>query len=304
MHFRPLYFGETFNGLIYLRRYLNEILKLNPPLAETNKFDNDLGKAVNQFLVRYNTLYPNKKLPVVSYITNELYAAVGVMLGEQRLRQEVEKLKKSEPIIVKLLQGQLLIVPVVYSEGAAACDRKIAALFGDVGAEAATVVDIEILNGQFKGRTLDRSDHLYKDGVFHLYTDAKGSDKQVGLFVPKGAKFVAPNRETAGEVQDRDGNWNNDFTFRFDTGKYKGVTVIFVHVAGTYGGQFGAAYLGREFINAKNELTGAENATKTSVQIGYIGGLGGKSGDGLLYRHCHIVVKKNGARIDPRKVFC
>ena len=226
------------------------------------------------------------------------------MLGEQRLREEVEKLKLIEPLVAKQLQGQPLTPPVVYTESLAACDRRIAALFGGEGAEVATVVDIRIQNDQFMGRVTDRSDHLYKNGVFHLYTDEKGSDKQVALFVPKGAKFVPPNRSTAGEVQDESGNWNDDFTFRFDTGKYKGITIIFVHVAGTYGGKYGGAYLGKEFINAKNELIGAENKTKTSVQIGYIGGLGGKSGDGRLYRHCHIVVKRNGARIDPRKVFC
>jgi len=304
MYFRNLYFGETYNGLLYLRRYLNEILKLDPPLKESNTFDNELGKVILQFIARYNVLYAAQKLPVAAVVTNELFAAVGVMLGEQRLREEVEKLKLTEPIVVKQLQGQPLTATVAYTENLAACDRKIAALFGGDGAEAATVVDIAIVNGQFKGRTSERSDHLYKNGVFHLYTDAKGSDKQVGLFVPKGAKFVPPNRKTAGEVQDESGNWNSDFTFRFDTGRYKGVTIIFVHVAGTYGGKYGGAYLGKEFINAKNELIGAENKTKTSIQIGYIGGLGGKSGDGLLYRPCHIVVKKNGVRIDPRKIFC
>lgn len=56
-----LYFGTTSNLFSYLRRYLNEILKLNPPLAEINTFDNELGKAIGQFLVRYNTLHPEKK---------------------------------------------------------------------------------------------------------------------------------------------------------------------------------------------------------------------------------------------------
>lgn len=75
-------------------------------------------------------------------------------------------------------------------------------------------------------------------------------------------------------------------------------------MAGTYGGKYGGKFLGKEFINDKNKLIGKENAARTSIQIGYIGGLGGKSDDSLFYRHCHIVVKKNGVRIDPRKVFC
>lgn len=99
----------------------------------------------------------------------------------------------------------------------------------------------------------------------------------------------------------KDEEWKNEFVFRFDAGKYKGVSIHFVHVAGTYGGQYKAAYLGKEFVNSKNELTGQENESKNSIQIGYIGGLGG---EGKLYRHCHITVKKNGSLTDPRKIFC
>lgn len=224
------------------------------------------------------------------------------MLGEHRLREVAGDLQSVAPDVAKMLQGQPIVV-VPYTEDMAACDHKIAMLFGGNGSTAATSVDIATAGGIYSGRIIDRSDHLYQNGVFHLYTDEKGSHKKVGLYVPKGAKFVSPTRETAGEVDGGYGKWNNDFTFHFSQGKYAGVTIIFVHVAGTYGGKFGAAYLGKEFINSKNELIGDENQTKTSVQIGYIGGLGGISDSGL-YVHCHIVVKKNGTRIDPRKVFC
>lgn len=289
--------------LAYLETYLNEILKLDPPLKVDGVYDLKTdGEAVLRFKREYNLRFSQRKLAVNMMVDAQLWIAIGEMLGPDRLQQEIKTLKN--PDVIKLLQGLPLIIPVAYTAEIRACDQKIANLFGGKGSEAAAFVDIAIQNNEFKGRITDRSDHLYKNGVFHLYTDEKGTDKEVGLFVPKGAIFVPPMRKTAGEVQDEQGNWNSEFTFRLDDKKYKGITVIFVHVGGTYGGKYGGAYLGKEFINAKNELIGKENDAKTSVQIGNIGGLGGKSGEGLLYRHCHIVAKKNGVRIDPRKVFC
>lgn len=285
--------------LIYLEKYLNEILKLNPPLREDGVFDlNTDGQAILRFKREYNLRSPARKLIENRYEDKELWAAIGEMLGKDRLKQEIATLKNAD--VIKLLQGLPLSIPVAYTEEMRKCDQKIAALFGGKGSEAATVIDIDVTKSEFKGRITDRSNHLYKNGVFHLYTDDRGSDKEVKLFVPKGAIFVPFKRKNGAEYY-KDGEWKNEFVFRFDTGKYKGISVHFVHVAGTYGGQYEAAYLGKEFVNSKNELTGEENESKTSIQIGYIGGLGG---EGKLYKHCHITVKKNGALTDPRKIFC
>ncbi len=289
--------------LIYLERYLNEILKLNPPLKEDGIFDlNTDGAAVLRFKREYNLRAPARKLVETPYETPELWAAIGEMLGKDRLKQELTTLENQA--IINLLQGLPISIPIAYTAEMKTCDEKFAALFGGEGSAAATFIDIDVSkDNEFKGRTVDRSAHLYKSGVFHLYTDNKGSDKEVELFVPKEAVFVPFARKTVAEYYS-EGEWKNEFVFRFDTGKYKGVSIHYVHVAGTYGGQYGGAFLGKEFINPKNELTGKENAAKTSIQIGYIGGLGGSSGKGKLYRHCHIVVKKNGSRVDPRKIFC
>lgn len=260
------------------------------------------GVAVRRFKREYNLRSSGKKLIENVNVDSELWAAIGETLGKDRLQQEISTLKNQD--VIKLLQGLPLTIPIAYTEGIKLCDSKIAALFGGKGSEVATYVDVTINGNEFKGRLTDRSTHLYKNGVFHLYTDDRGSDKEVELYVPKKAEFVPSNRKTNGEVQDESGNWNSEFTFNLSPAGYKGITIIFVHAGGTYGGQYGGAFLGKEFINPKNKLTGKENPSKTSVQIGLIGGLGGNSGKGKVYKHCHIVVKKNGKRIDPREVFC
>jgi len=186
------------------------------------------------------------------------------------------------------------------------CDKKIAGHFGGEGADAATFLDLKIQLGEFKGKTEERPDHLYKSGTFHIYTDEQGSaDEEVGLYVPNGAQFVSPSRKTAGEYQDPiNGEWKNEFVFKYNSGPYSGVSLYLVHVAGTYGGDHGGAFLGREFINSAGRLIGSQNAAKISTQIGFIGGLAGEGKVEGLNRHTHVVVKRNGKRIDPRKVFC
>ena len=175
--------------LINLERYLNELLKLNPPLKEDGVFDiNTDGEAIQRFKREYNLRSPARKLVETRYETLELWAAIGEMLGKDRLKQEFTTLKNQA--VINLLQGLPLSIPIAYTAEMRACDQKIAALFGGKGSEVATFVDIVFQNDEFKGRISDRSSHLYMQGVFHIYTDDRGSDKEVGLFAPEGAKFV------------------------------------------------------------------------------------------------------------------
>lgn len=116
------------------------------------------------------------------------------MLGPERLKGEIRTLKYSA--IIKLLQGTPIVSSLVYSDAMKACDQKIADLFGGEGSKVATSVDISIQHDRFLGWVTDRSDHLHKDGVFHLYTDDKGSaHKEVELYVPKGAVFIPSSRK-------------------------------------------------------------------------------------------------------------
>lgn len=280
MYFRTLYFGETYNGLIYLRRYLNEILKINPPLSEINKFDNDLSKAISQFLVRYNALYPEKKLPFVIGVTNELWAAVGVMLGEQRLRQEVEKLKTSEPIIVKQLQGQPLVVIPPYTAEMQACDKKLAEIFGGAGAVAAGTGfepkggKVPAYDGKFRGKGFG-DEHLYSR--MHLY-GSNDKTKVTDIYIPCGAEYMGKN-----PYSDED-----SFMFYYkELYKVKNVTLFTSHVA--------------NFINPK---IGTKFVSRTKI-----GQIGGKGGDGQDYIHSHLAIHKGRGyneqnRISFSEVFC
>jgi hypothetical protein len=71
--------------------------------------------------------------------------------------------------------------------------------------------DLTIRNGKYEGKNTDRSDHLYKNGVFHIYTDEKGSaEKEAPLYIPNGGRFVKSTRKTNGEYQSL-GEWQNEF---------------------------------------------------------------------------------------------
>lgn len=264
MHFRTLYFGSTYNGFIYLRRYMNEILKLNPPLAEINKFDNELGTAIGQFLVRYNTLYPEKKLPIVITVTSELWAAIGIMLGEQRLREEVKALEASEPIVVKQLQGLPLVVIPPYTAEMAACDKKLAEILGGQGAVAAGngFEPKGILKGLFRGKG-SGDEHLYIR--MHLYGSDDGL-KFTEVYSPEGAEYIGKNL------------YSNEDSYMFyykKLGKISNVTIVFSHIA--------------NFIKPKI----GERFSKR-IKIGEIGGEGGKSGSKppYTYIHAHISIQR------------
>ena len=199
------------------------------------------------------------------------------------------------------------------------CDSKIAGLFGGEGAVVATALDpititspdsekvngINVVKNKVVEQETDRSYHLADNGAFHIYPDKYGTDNlEVGLYIPKGAKV----KKLVGEYKQPDsGTLSNSFGFYFTSGEYEGVEIHFDHVGGTYGGNEGGQYLGKQFIDSKGNLIGSTNAAG-SVQIGIIGGVGGRESPARykppLYRHTHIVVKKNGKRIDPRKVFC
>jgi RHS repeat-associated protein len=165
------------------------------------------------------------------------------------------------------------------------CNKKIAAIFGGQGAVAATVNEPPGVNIG-PGANRNRYDHLAGQGVFHIYTDAQGSNKTTGLYIPKGGNYVS------GGEYDNKGDTENYFRYSYSSGPYRGVSISLVHVGGTHGGDEGGQFLG--------DFKGETNAAG-SERIGNIGGLGG---DGNGYNHTHVIVRLNGKRIDPRKVFC
>jgi RHS repeat-associated protein len=162
------------------------------------------------------------------------------------------------------------------------CDDKIAGIFGGPGAVAATLAEPTTLLGPNRNRNAAATyDHLAGGGVFHLYTNAQGTEATVGLYKPPGS-----GSGSGGEYDNR-GQTENYFRFSYTRGPLKGVTLSFVHVGGTHGGDAGGQYLGR-FPGERN-------------RIGNIGGLGG---EGFGYNHTHVKVYFKGKLTDPRKIFC
>jgi len=175
------------------------------------------------------------------------------------------------------------------------CDNKLAAMFGGVGAFAASANEPPgIRNGA------DYSSHLANNGVIHLYANSTGTQpsEPVGLFRPAGGNFAG-----GGEYEEKffengewhyTGNYSNEFRFRYGGG----LVIRFFHVGGTTGGVQGGASLG----------SFGKTRPDGSVQIGNIGGLGGGGGpdknENRKYFHTHIEFDVNGKRTDPRKIYC
>jgi YD repeat-containing protein len=163
-----------------------------------------------------------------------------------------------------------------------ACDDKIAGIFGGPGAVAATVAEPTTLLSSNRNRNPAAAyAHMAGNGVFHLYTNAQGTESTVGLYKPPGGRLVS------GGQYDNGGQTENYFRFSYTRGPLAGVTISFVHVGGTHGGDAGGQYLGL--------FPGEPN------RIGNIGGLGG---GGFGYNHSHIKVYNKGKLTDPRKIFC
>jgi RHS repeat-associated protein len=166
----------------------------------------------------------------------------------------------------------------------AACDKKLAGLFGGDGAVADTGKTPSTLEHPTAG--MQRfPDHSAEGGVMHLYTNAQGTPASVGLYVPQGFTAVPGGRgtkyypNTPGQVNAGQVNYNY--------AQYRnaaGITISFVHIGAP---------------------AGPKTNDMGSTLVGSIAGPGGDAENG--YNHTHINFYSNfakGTRVDPRKLFC
>lgn len=100
--------------------------------------------------------------------------AEAMMAFDQRVQETVNELRAIE-VGQKTAEGKL---------SQEDCDKKITAIFGGPGSVAATVNEPSTLQHPSAGR--DRYDHLAGNGVFHLYTNAQGTEATVGVYTPRG----------------------------------------------------------------------------------------------------------------------
>lgn len=182
----------------------------------------------------------------------------------------------------------------------AACDRKLARIFGGPGAVVGSARDPltvgsnanALAYAQRYGLPTDRigerlpghgpapydnPDPTSSDrgGIIHIFGNDNGTATGTGLFTPAGGGV--------GRMFTRHAGTENAYTqmnVNYNRGRYAGLTIALVHVSAGRGGP---------------------NATG-SVRIGNIGGFG--SIESRNYIHTHAVFYMNGARVDPRSIFC
>jgi YD repeat-containing protein len=167
------------------------------------------------------------------------------------------------------------------------CDDKLAKIFGGPGAVVGSATDPGTLDfyqsrghkpGDYLPRAIGHGPAPYdnpdpksadKGGIIHIYGNATGTSMTNGLYTPPGGD-IGPIRTVA------QGNHQRNVTYP------GGITIAFVHVIPFKG-------------------TSPPNSMG-SVRIGNIGGPDSSTDPG--YRHTHIVFFKNGARVDPRSLYC
>ena len=174
------------------------------------------------------------------------------------------------------------------------CDQRLAGIFGGMGAvvgstnDPATIKQIVITWANL-GKTppaggvpraaghgpepFNNPDPKSSDkgGIIHIYGNAEGTITNTGLYTPAGGS-VGKMFTTKSD--------NTQINVNYARGLYRGLTIAFVHVRNGKGGP---------------------NAMR-SIRIGTIGGPGGIENPN--YVHTHIVFFMNGARVDPRTIFC
>ncbi len=114
-----------------------------------------------------------------------------------------------------------------------------------------------------------------RGGIIHIYGNDNGTATGTGLYTPAGGSIGSMITRHAGTPAAY-----TQINVNYNRGPYAGLTIAYVHVSAG---------------------SGQPNATG-SVRIGNIGGLG--SIDSPNYIHTHAVFYMNGARVDPRTIFC
>lgn len=115
-----------------LKKYLNEILQLVPPLEDSDLFDKETEKAIVIFKKQWIPRLKKQITSLTSKPDADLYtwSLIGEVLGAMRLREELSKTKDYE--LRTLLLGMNAFANEVsyYTEQMEACDKKIASIFG------------------------------------------------------------------------------------------------------------------------------------------------------------------------------
>ncbi len=175
--------GDSYIYLFVVRRILNIVLELNPPLPLSKNRDLEmmgaLVNAVNKFKAVY---YAKYKQGIADFDDEELYVALGKELKEKN-EAEFNKLIKE----LNDSQWTLLLTGKIYE--VKAVGKKIDAALTELFTKDGIIDGAKQINTNRNRIGLGLNDnHFYlKDGQLHtilIYNNA-AADKSTGVYIPK-----------------------------------------------------------------------------------------------------------------------
>lgn len=261
-----------------LKRLLNEVLLLKPPLEINEKWNKESDDAVLKFKSLYFSKY-KQNLPSYGLITEELFVALGKELKEMS-ETKFQKLIKdlNDPQWTLILTGKIYEVRAIGKK----VDLALAELFTKNGiVEGAS----QPLGKNRIGLGL-KDNHFYlKDGhlhTIHIYNDSTAS-KSTGVYIPnefslieylggKAGSVIATNPRTKQII--RASHILIDSEIQFDTKKKTN------------------AELAKDKIKIENQLRKNKQITNPKGSR-YIGDTGGPQGHTTNYLHAHLTILKD-----------
>lgn len=286
----------------FLRSYLNEILVPSPQLGYNDIFDDKLRKAIIDYKTQFNKKKLSIQFPLDAVVNSELWAAIGIDLGEKRLNEEFNNTRLDRSVL-RMMQRELNFG---YTETMKICDQKLAEVFGGEGSVVASIYeprDLRNADGSLKSILIKPrpEDHAAKarndlkgnherGGIIHIYANAQGLPGDVALYAPKGFERIYKVKDEKGKTIELTLGENNTHYF-YSTERKLYITFAHVKTKGVNG------------IGTKK--------TNGSIKIGNIGGPGGAGEGSGSYVHSHLSFFSEffgnfstGTRVDPRDYFC
>lgn len=252
-----------------LKRLLNELLKLTPPLPEDNVYDDRTQRAVVRFKVQVQLLPHDRTVGIPTWLN------IGRALGKQRLVEEAKATDDRE--LRALLMGMtVLAVDKYYTHEMERCDKKLAAIFGGtkaiIAAEGFEPEGLAFVQSYYRGDVVDRGKmfvgHLSYTAM-HLYGSSDGTrfgvdgSLDTDIYIPAGfERLNQARRQTPTATSAR-----VNFYYKKLGSSKTDVTLVVDHVNG-----FGLRQQGDRWHSGRT------------------GGRGG--GGSTNYRHAHLELYK------------
>lgn len=262
-----------------LKRLLNEVLLLKPPLEINEKWNEESDNALLKFKSLYFSKY-KQNLPSYGLITEELFVALGKELKEMS-ETKFQKLIKdlNDPQWTLILTGKIYEVRAIGKK----VDLALAELFTKNGIVEGASQPLAVIKRVGLGL---KDNHFYlKDGqlhTIHIYNDSTAS-KSTGVYIPnefslieylggRMANVTATNPATKQII--RASHILIDSEIQFDTKKKT------------------SSELAKDKIKIEDRLRKNKQIINAKGSR-YIGDTGGPQGNTTSYLHAHLAILKD-----------